>query len=544
MQWTVMDPSEDLVLSQALDSSESLQHLHDADDLLLSQALDEVCKDGEDDVFHFRFKKPLTESELNEKLDTRISKSTRYKYDWVLTVFKRWQDECSNRSITDNLQIPRECLTGDIVTMTPKNLNIALKYFIFEVNKQDGSDYPAVTLYGLFGTIQSYMKCRNSDSNLFEDAAFKEARAALDAVMKERSAAGLGASTRKRTEVISESEENMLWDKGLLGDNTPQQLLDTILYLTGLHFSLRGGSEHRQLRLLKNPQISGPFVDTCGRSYLLYKEDASKSNQGGIKHRKVLPKEVRAYDNPSNPSRCYVRLFTKYKKYCQTVAQKCDAFYFTPLKNVKKDAWFSSIPVGHNTLQATVKRLCEAAGITGRKTNHSLRATSATRLFQANIDEQLICEQTGHRSDAVRTYKRPSDRQKAEVSDFLYVDTKNMHTVLQPKSASQIRAQVPPAATETNPQVPPAATKTPPRVPPAATYKNPQVPPAVTKTPPQVPPAATDTNPQVPPAVTKTPPQVPPAATEIVLHTPQAHGSTKDHSDTESKHYTVIFNFH
>ena len=79
--------------------------------------------------------------------------------------------------------------------------------------------------------------------------------------------------------------------------------------------------------------------------------------------------------------------------FCSTpVAGKTEAFYFQP---VKKGQWFSQTAVGHNTLQGTVKRMCETAGIEGRKTNHSLRATSATRLYQKNVDEQLICEQTG-----------------------------------------------------------------------------------------------------------------------------------------------------
>ena len=54
--------------------------------------------------------------------------------------------------------------------------------------------------------------------------------------------------------------------------------------------------------------------------------------------------------------------------------------------------------------------MCNDAGIEGYRTNHSLRATNATRLFSAGADEQLIMEKTGHRSvDGVRSYKRTSD---------------------------------------------------------------------------------------------------------------------------------------
>ena len=49
--------------------------------------------------------------------------------------------------------------------------------------------------------------------------------------------------------------------------------------------------------------------------------------------------------------------------------------------------------------------MCESVGVKG-KTNHSLGATGATRLFEANVPEKLIKERNGHRSaDALRLYK-------------------------------------------------------------------------------------------------------------------------------------------
>ena len=58
--------------------------------------------------------------------------------------------------------------------------------------------------------------------------------------------------------------------------------------------------------------------------------------------------------------------------------------------------------------------------ISGYKTNHSLRVTTASRLFQNGVPEQLIMERTGHRSTSgVRVYKRTSNDQKRELSDIL-----------------------------------------------------------------------------------------------------------------------------
>ena len=71
-----------------------------------------------------------------------------------------------------------------------------------------------------------------------------------------------------------------------------------------------------------------------------------------------------------------------------------------------------------HTVQNT--RLCSDAGISGFKTNHSLRVTTATRLFHSGADEQLIMSHTGHRSvDGVRTYKHESQEQKRSLSNVL-----------------------------------------------------------------------------------------------------------------------------
>ena len=123
--------------------------------------------------------------------------------------------------------------------------------------------------------------------------------------------------------------------------------------------------------------------------------------------------------NDDNPSRCLVAIFKTYISHCP-VERKSDALYFTPLKKPKSDCWYSNIPFGHNTLSRTVRQLCDSAGIDGYKTNHSLRVSNATRLFQSGVDEQLIMSRTGHRSvEGVRAYKRISGDQKLQLSDFL-----------------------------------------------------------------------------------------------------------------------------
>ena len=69
-----------------------------------------------------------------------------------------------------------------------------------------------------------------------------------------------------------------------------------------------------------------------------------------------------------------------------------------------------------NKIKGTVKSICAQAGSVGNFTNHSLRATCASRMYEKRSTEQLIKEVMGHKSDCVRNYKRTSDALKEKAS--------------------------------------------------------------------------------------------------------------------------------
>ena len=75
-----------------------------------------------------------------------------------------------------------------------------------------------------------------------------------------------------------------------------------------------------------------------------------------------------------------------------------------------------------------VKEVCCNAVIDG-KTNHSMRATGATMLFQNEIPERVIQTVTGHKSlDALRSYERFSTKQHKEVSIVMMGCVRDSHS--------------------------------------------------------------------------------------------------------------------
>lgn len=115
--------------------------------------------------------------------------------------------------------------------------------------------------------------------------------------------------------------------KGLLGDHTPQTLLDTMVFYTGYYFALRSGREHRQLR---GYPCQIELVEKTGeRPFLRYTEDVSKNRPGGLKGKNIKPKVVIQHVNLEDPQRCFVRLFKLYRSLCPKDAP-AHAFYLRP----------------------------------------------------------------------------------------------------------------------------------------------------------------------------------------------------------------------
>lgn len=289
--------------------------------------------------------------------------------------------------------------------------------FVLEVRKVNGSEYQPNTLYHIVcGLMRHVRNSLNANIDFLKDSEFAEFRASLDSEMKRLQSKGLG-STHRQAEPFTIEEEELMWEKKFLGDHSPESLLNTIIYMNGLYFALRSGDEHRNLRL--NPCQIQVIEKPGDRPYLLYIEDISKNRPGGIKGRKVKPKVVQHHANINNPSRCFVRLFKLYLSLCPPESP-ANAFYLAPLKKPTENCWYSVSPVGKNKLSHAVSNMCKACGIQGFKTNHSLRATAATRLYASGVDEQLVMERTGHRSiEGIRSYKRTSNEQQEAVSDIL-----------------------------------------------------------------------------------------------------------------------------
>jgi hypothetical protein len=172
--------------------------------------------------------------------------------------------------------------------MTKDEMNYSLSRFVCEVRKQDGTEYPGLTTYQLVTSLQKYLELNQIYQKLLSDKDFKELQLTLDSEMRRKAKDGVNKPT-KQAKPVSMDQEEYLWTSGKLGSDNPKQLLDTMVYLSGIHFVVRGRTE---LRSLTYEQIQ-PDTDVDGNEVLRYRQTVSnKTNQGGLKHKNIKMKDA------------------------------------------------------------------------------------------------------------------------------------------------------------------------------------------------------------------------------------------------------------
>ena len=409
------------VPSESVRTAEETYHPysnHWEDELLLqaSQAFSQEQEEEEDVLllaasqeYEKRCGPLMTSDDVQSAVVAQVPLNTKRNNNRAANTWQAW-------AIGRNAASLSEWVNPDLNSVTNTDLAVWTPRFVLEVRNKDGEHYPPNTLYSLVMGLQRQLRGVVRCVNLLMDARFFQARQVLDSEMRRLRGQGLGTKVKK-AEPLTNDNEDVLWQKGVLGDHTPQCLLDTLIFYIGMNFALRSGDEHRRLRF--HPCQIEAKQDENGQQYLLYTEDVSKNHRGGLVDRKVKPKQVVAIANINNPERCVVRLFLTYISKRPEGAPDT-AFYLQPLSKYDNSVWYSRKPVGHNKIAFTVKKLCAQVGVEGYKTNHSLRRTAATRLFQAGCDEQLIMDVTGHRStDGVREYKEVCLDQRKALSDVI-----------------------------------------------------------------------------------------------------------------------------
>jgi len=150
------------------------------------------------------------------------------------------------------------------------------------------------------------------------------------------------------------------------------------------------------------------FVSSGEGSYTLFNGCNSKTFNGGLEHRRFVPRSIKHFDNGDDRCVCVQNFQAVYL----SMIPPSGPFYRKPLASSFR---FGAQCVGINTLSVYTKTMFTEAEIdTGdrRIVNHSGRVTCCIMLVLTS----RVTDRRGHRSNAVQIYIRPCvEQQKAVI---------------------------------------------------------------------------------------------------------------------------------
>ena len=188
-----------------------------------------------------------------------------------------------------------------------------------------------------------------------KDSRFRSLQHTLDSVFHKLHSEGVGAQV-VHTETVTKEDE-------ATGVTTPKTLQNAAFYGVGKMFALRGGIEHRSLKLTQLKRLSSP-------DRYVYYENVSKNRNGSFKKINIKSKVVPVYACPEAGERCLVYILDKYISKLPSFAVDKDVFYVRPLHKLPIDSpapWYAATPVGRATLHKNIRLMCQQAGIHGNK---------------------------------------------------------------------------------------------------------------------------------------------------------------------------------
>ena len=296
------------------------------------------------------------------------------------------------------MPIFRNFLTGtgerrDVLEIPPNVLDVLVGQFIKTAKfvDKDGIEqyYEPDSLTALHRGIDRFLRENDYGYSLVTSKEFTRSKKVLETRRKELKAQGKG-NKPNRADAMTGDEEEKLWEEGVLGDDDPYTLQNSLYYIQGKCYGLRGSHEARQLAWWDMQLL----CDQRGREYLEWNERLTKTRAGQDGAvRSFTPK---IWENTTNKARCPIELYKKFASHRSPEALCPETpFYLTVNTKRAKGAqvWYKNMQMGEKMMGLIVKKMCQKAGIKGRKTNHSIRKTMCTSLIQSGVSPLLVQQQ-------------------------------------------------------------------------------------------------------------------------------------------------------
>ncbi|XP_052218116.1 uncharacterized protein LOC127835719 [Dreissena polymorpha] len=269
--------------------------------------------------------------------------------------------------------------------------------FILSCKTKSGTDYEPSSIRNIMSSIDRELKHHKYPYLIMSNTGpeFRLSRDAFAARSKSLKGQGKG-NKPKAASPLTDDEIEALYQKQILGCQTPSSLLNTMWYNNCVHFGLRRTMEQYTLCwedvTLRTAADGTEFLELNERQTKTRKEDDFSNI------RKVPPRMYATQDDRC-PIAAY-KLFASKRPsgYCQPGSP----FYIAPRTwalTGPDDQWFIMQRVGLNKLGSIVQRMAEQCGLDRQRlTNHSVRKRMVKMLRDENVASTDIMHFTGHKN--------------------------------------------------------------------------------------------------------------------------------------------------
>jgi len=172
-----------------------------------------------------------------------------------------------------------------------------------EIRRQDGKPYQPNSLFNIVAGIQRNLRSLPvfGDIAFFTVIVFRTIAKGNRLSYEELTASGIGVST-KRADPVSLDDETALWNSGVLNMSTSKGLSYAVFFYNCKSFGLRGSNEHKNLDA-SQVKVCYSGENAC----LLFNSWNSKTFNGGLEHRRFVPRSIKQFD--TDDDNCVFKIF-------------------------------------------------------------------------------------------------------------------------------------------------------------------------------------------------------------------------------------------
>ncbi len=340
-----------------------------------------------------------TRETLLQDIESTESKQTRRKTNGDINHFKRWL-KSTNNDEREPENIPES------------EIEIYLASFLSTIRQKNGEQYQPGTLQAKKNSINRYLKRKDYSTDVNN---MKLTKDSLKSKQKSLKNMGMG-DFPNAAEYLDPEEEEKIWNS--LDLNDPEGLQNAMWLVIQKHCALRGSESAKQLKwgdvTLK--------TDPNHNEILEFTERRTKTRNGTDLDNMRAFKPC-LFATPAIPDRCPVNIYKRFRAHRPAARMDPNSNFYISINHNRvagSQIWYKDSNLGVKMIESMLKRMCQKAGVEGKKTNHSLRKTACQTLINSGMPPAYIKQLTGHKNiGSLERYGTASRAIQETMSDII-----------------------------------------------------------------------------------------------------------------------------